>query len=106
MSNELLTKKLKSTSAPVISKLRVTHFPQVGNHKYFTYEVPDEDTGVILIDALAKQHLFLFDNNFIPDYSNIIYLERYNEEEKQWENYCNELGEETEDLERNFEENS
>lgn len=71
----------------VQNKLRVSHFPQVPC-KPFTVEVKDEEQAHLMVEALANQHLFLFDNNFIPDYANILLVEMF--EDGEWIDYWNE----------------
>lgn len=71
----------------VQNKLRVSHFPQIPC-KPFTVEVKDEEQAHLLVETLANQHLFLFDNNFIPDYANIITVEMF--EGGEWVDYWNE----------------
>lgn len=69
-------------------RLRVVHFPQVPC-KPFTYEVESEKEAFILVDAIAKQHIFLFEHNYIPDFSNAILVQMWNEEDEEWEDYWN-----------------
>lgn len=78
----------------VQNKLRVSHFPQVPC-KPFTVEVKDEEQAYLMVEALANHHLFLFDNNFIPDYSNILLVEMFEEDSDGdgnpgWVDYWNE----------------
>lgn len=59
-----------------VNKLRVVHFPQVGSlKKAFIFEVKDESHAYAVEQALALQHLWLFKNKVIPDYSNAIIVE-------------------------------
>lgn len=81
----------------VKNKLRVIHFPQVGSDGYFEVEVKDEQQAHFTENLLANQHLWLYKNNFIPDYSNMICVEMYDEEIDEetgepygWSNYYNE----------------
>lgn len=75
-------------------KLRVLHFPQVPC-KPFIVEVKDEYEAKKIIKVLAEQHLWLFNNNFIPDYSNIITVEMWendldpDENGEKWCDYWN-----------------
>ena len=55
----------------VTNKLRVHHYPQVPCNP-FIVDVADEQEAKKIMDVLAEQHLFLFANNIIPDYSNSI----------------------------------
>lgn len=70
------------------NKLRVVHIPQIPM-KGFMVEVRDEREAYLLADTLAIQHLFLYENNCIPDYSNIIYVECL--EDGEWCDYYNEI---------------
>lgn len=71
----------------VQNKLRVLHFPQVPCEP-FEVEVSNEVEAKKIMDVLAQQHLWLFKNNIIPDYSNIMALEMLVDGE--WEDYYNE----------------
>ena len=55
----------------VPNKLRVHHYPQVPCEPFFV-DVKDEEEAYKICNVLAEQHLFLFNNNFISDYSNFI----------------------------------
>lgn len=70
-------------------KLKVSHFPQVPC-KSFEVEVPNEQIAYMLDEVLAQQHIFLYNNQIIPDYSNVIIVEMWNENEQEWEDYWNE----------------
>ena len=89
----------------VENKLRVLHYPNIPCEPFFV-DVKDEEQAAFIEKTLAEQHLFLFDNNFIPDYSNVIvvvmwdedsdgygnadWVDYYNEEEgMDWEEYKN-----------------
>lgn len=64
----------------VTNKLRVVHFPQVGScTKSFNVEVKDEEQASLILNTLAKQHLWLEKNRIIPDYSNVILVEMFDE---------------------------
>lgn len=89
-----------------MAKLRVVHFAQVPC-KPFIIPVEDEKEAYKLITIIAQQHLFLESNKIIPDYSNILTVEMFNEESQEWEDYCNEetyeeWGEFEESLEEEF----
>jgi len=71
----------------VNNKLRVYHYAQVPC-KPFIVEVEDEIEAMKIVNILAKQHLFLFDENIIPDYTNVISVVMY--EENEWVDYWNE----------------
>lgn len=70
------------------NKLRVIHIPQLPM-KSFKVEVRNEREAYLLTEAFANQHLFLFENNVIPDYSNIILVECF--ENGEWCDYYNEI---------------
>jgi hypothetical protein len=63
----------------VKNKLRVVHFPQVGYTKSFKVEVKDEEMAYFIMMTLAYQHIWLERNHIIPDYSNVIIVEMYDE---------------------------
>ncbi len=77
------------------NKLRVNHLPQIPC-KGFKVDVKNEREAYLLQEAFANQHLFLFENNFIPDYANVILLEMWdddleeNEDGEKWTDYYNE----------------
>lgn len=76
---------------PVSNKLRVVHIPQVGSSiRSFYIDVADEIEAARIANVIAMQHNWLYENNFIPDFSNIITVEMYNPDSKEWENYYNE----------------
>lgn len=81
--------KMITLKYPVSTRLQVHHYPQMPCAP-FCYEVANEREAFILYDALAKQHLFLFSNNFISDYANIISVVMWDEEMKDWCDYFNE----------------
>lgn len=72
----------------VMNKLRVYHFPQVPC-KAFYVEVLDEIEGYRIMEILAQQHLFLYNAKIIPDYSNSIGIEMFDEDEQAWVSYFN-----------------
>ena len=63
----------------VSKKLRVLHFPQIPC-KPFIVDVKDEEQALLIRETLANQHLFLYKNNIIPDYSNIITVLMWDED--------------------------
>ena len=79
----------------VKNKLRVLHFAQVPC-KPFIVNVKDEIEAKKIFDVLAEQHLFLYKQNIIPDYSNAIVVEMWDDEldadedGSKWCNYWNE----------------
>jgi len=92
----------------VPNKLRVVHFPQIGSCKEsFKVDVKDEEQAFLILNTLANQHLWLYQKNIIPDYSNAIIVEMFDENIEEetgqsygWGNYWNEEeGMEWEDVE-------
>jgi hypothetical protein len=75
---------------PTQNKLRVEHYPQYPNKEAFFVDVKDEEQALFVKNVLADQHLFLYNNNIIDDYSNIIVVLMFNEEDQEWEEYYNE----------------
>jgi len=78
----------------VPNKLRVIHYPQIPCEGFFI-DVKDEEEAAKIRNVLADQHLFLFENNFIPDYSNIIHILMWDENSDgdgnpDWVDYYNE----------------
>ena len=76
------------------NKLRVSHFAQVPC-KPFIIEVTNEIEAKRIMDALTLQHLFLFKNKIIGDYSNIAVVEMFEEDSdgdgnSGWSDYFNE----------------
>lgn len=92
---------------PVKNKLRVLHYPQVPCEP-FIVSVKDEYEAKKIMDVLAEQHLFLYNNNFIPDYSNIIVVQVWDEDangegDADWLDYYNEEeGMEWDELEETY----
>lgn len=80
----------------VSNKLRVVHIPQLGTNKIFKAEVSNEREAFLVSEVLANQHLFLYEQNFIHDYSNVIFVEMWDEnmeadgDGNKWCNYHNE----------------
>ena len=79
---------------PIPNKMRVCHFPQVPCEP-FVVEVQDEVEAFRIVDILAQQHLFLLSKKMIPDYSNVICVEMYEEDvdgsgHPDWCDYFNE----------------
>lgn len=69
-----------------INKLRIKHFAQIPC-KPFIVEVKDEVDAARIIDILAMQHLFLYNQKIIPDYSNALIVEMFEDDE--WVDYFN-----------------
>jgi hypothetical protein len=80
-------------------KLQVWHYPQVPC-KPFIVDVKDEFEAKKIVYTLASQHLWLYTNRIIPDYSNSIQVMMFDEDSDgegtpDWINYYND----TEDME-------
>lgn len=78
----------------VKNKLRVLHYPQVPCKPFFV-DVKDEEQAYLIQETLANQHLFLFENNIIPDYANSIEVVMWDEDSDgegtpDWVSYYNE----------------
>ena len=73
----------------VNNKLEVRHFAQVPC-KPFCVPVKDEHEAFKIINVLANQHLFLFDQKIIPDYANVILVVMWDKNENDWIDYYNE----------------
>jgi hypothetical protein len=91
--NDLIIKNLFKMQK-VKNKLRVLHYPQVPCEPFFV-DVNDEEQALFIVKTLAAQHLFLFENNFIPDYSNMINVEMWDDDidgegHAGWVDYWNE----------------
>lgn len=69
----------------VKNKLRVSHYPQIPCAP-FRVDVKDEFEAYKIMETLADQHCFLFDNNFIPDYANMITVEMWDDDLDEDEN--------------------
>ena len=61
------------------TRLRVVHIPQVPMEGYVV-EVKNEREAYLIENTLTQQHLFLYKNNVIPDYSNVIFVEMWDED--------------------------
>lgn len=78
----------------VNKKLKVSHFPQIPG-KAFEVEVKDEIQASLIVNTLANQHLWLYKNNYIPDYANAITVSMLEEghddpDDNGWFEYWNE----------------
>lgn len=62
---------------------RVWHIPQVPMEA-FRFDVPDEETGKLLLNALAKYDIFQFENRIKPDFCNAGGLEQ-SEDGENWD---------------------
>ena len=73
---------------PILNKIRVCHYPQVPCQP-FRVGVNNEWEAYLIVETLAKQHLWLFENKMIPDYCNVITVEMWDAEDG-WVDYYNE----------------
>lgn len=60
-------------------RIKVSHFAQLPCKPY-EVEVQNEQEAALLEKVLAEQHLFLFENKIIPDYSNAIVVSVWDED--------------------------
>lgn len=65
---------------PVAHPYRVLHFPQVPCEPYVA-PARTFDEAIAISENLSLQHLFLYENKFIPDYSNIVVIQVWDGEE-------------------------
>lgn len=72
----------------VKNQLRVTHIPQLPMNG-FHVSVQNEREAYLILDTLAQQHLWLYKEKVIPDYSNAIFVEML-DEDGVWVDYYNE----------------
>ena len=78
----------------VTNKLRVLHYPQIPYTPFFV-DMKDEEQALLIRNTLAYQHLYLYDNGFIDDYSNAISVVMWDEDSDgegtpDWVEYYNE----------------
>ena len=67
-------------------KFRIWYVHQVGGGEAFERNVPDPETGQLILDAIYDLMLKMFDDRMIPDYCNtggIVYLD----EDGDWVDY-------------------
>ena len=83
-----------------LQQLRVYHNCQVGAVPNFYIEVSSIEEAWLIMNILWEYDEFQFTNNIKPDYCNITGLEVFNEEEKDWEEWYDELGQ---DIKEHFE---
>lgn len=67
-------------------RLQVWHYPQMPCTP-FTVDVKDEYEAMKMINTLADQHCWLFQNKIIPDYSNNFMVVMW--EDGEWVDYYN-----------------
>jgi len=80
-----MTREIKN----VKNKLQVMHYAQVPC-KPFVVDVKNETDAKRIMEILADQHLFLFEQNVISDYANALCVVMWDEEENDWVDYWNE----------------
>lgn len=68
-------------------RLQVHHYPQIPCNP-FCVEVKDEYEAAKLMDTLADQHIWLYNNKLIPDYANMLNVVMWDGSE--WVDYWNE----------------
>ena len=73
------------------NKLQVRHYPQLPCRP-FCVDVKDEFEAKKILDTLANQHLWLYENKIIPDYCNVIEVVMLEDEDgnSDWISYWNE----------------
>lgn len=76
-----MNKRDKSGQAftKVKNKLRAYHIPQIPGDTFDVY-VTDEVEAKRILDVLTQQHLWLYKNNIIPNFSNIMGVEMWVED--------------------------
>ena len=87
-----------------LQQLRVYHNCQVGAVPNFYIEVSSIEEAWLIMNILWEYDEFQFNNNIKPDYCNITGLEVFNEEEKDWEEWYDELGQDIKEHFENMEE--
>jgi len=70
-------------------KLRVQHYPQIPCTP-FIVPVESLKEAKKVFDVLADYDLFQFKNKIKPDYANMTTLMEWDEEEKEWFDWCDE----------------
>jgi hypothetical protein len=79
----------KKKSTPTVQhRLQVLHYAQIPCEP-FRVDVKDELEAKKIVQVLAQQHLFLYSKRIIPDYSNVICVVMFNEQEGDWTDYYN-----------------
>lgn len=87
-----------------LQQLRVYHNCQVGAVPNFYIEVSSIEEAWLIMNILWEYDEFQFTNNIKPDYCNITGLEVFNEKEKDWEEWYDELGQDIKEHFENMEE--
>lgn len=81
-------------------KLRVWHNPQIGTGANFYVPVASPEEGYKVMKLLGCYDMFQLNNNIKPNYCNASGLEYYDEEEGEWLDWYNELGQDIDDYAR------
>lgn len=82
-------------------RLQVHHYPQMPCPP-FCVDVKDEYEAIKIINTLTDQHAWLYQNKFIPDYSNSFSVVMW--DGKEWVEYWNESEQmDWDDFEREYE---
>jgi hypothetical protein len=70
-------------------ELRVAHYPQIPC-KPFYVSVKDLYEAKKIMDVLAEYDAFQYEHNIKPDYCNQTVLEYWDENDQEWESWCDE----------------
>jgi len=70
-----------------MSKLRVWHMPQLGYDVAIYIPVETVVEGKKVMDILAAYDLFQLEKKLKPDYANMNGLQKFNEEENEWDDW-------------------
>lgn len=76
-------------------KLRVWHMPQVPAREdadIFRVDVKTVDEAALILNTLWNYDNFQFERKIKPDFSNASGLEYWNEDNKEWQEYYDEFG--------------
>lgn len=73
-----------------MAKLRVWHIPQVTIPNTFFIDVSSVEEAWKILNIIWDYDLFQYRNNIKPDYCNASGLQYYDEEEKEWFEWCDE----------------
>lgn len=86
------SKTKKITMKLTGKRLQVHHYAQIPCMP-FRVDVKDEYEAFKISKTLADQHLFLLGQNIIPDYSNVIGVLMWDDDEQDWVDYYNDAEE-------------
>lgn len=82
-----------------MKKYRVVHICQIGKvSEPFIVYVSSVKEGIKVMNMLADYDLYQLINHIKPDYSNASFLEEYDEEENEWFDWMDELGDTASDI--------